>query len=68
MKRCYALYIELENDCFVPNPEIEVARILRELSRNLTLNGLYRSKLQDINGSTVGEAIITDTDLFFTNK
>lgn len=45
------------NDAFTESPELEVARILEDLAKNIRANGLIdcKSVLKDYNGNTVGK-------------
>ena len=51
--------IETDNDAFQPAPNIELARILREIAINLEYNA-EREIIRDINGNTVGHYKSTD--------
>jgi hypothetical protein len=53
--------IDLDNDCFASDPEIEVARILRQAAADYMTAGteVHNSlTLRDLNGNTVGSAIL----------
>jgi hypothetical protein len=50
----FTLTIETSNDAFQPDPEAEIARILRETARRV-VNGNYAGRLIDVNGNRVGE-------------
>jgi hypothetical protein len=55
------LVITMDNAAFEPNNGVEVARILRQLADQEEGNQLSpgdKWKLRDINGNTVGEAVI----------
>jgi len=45
--------IETENDAFYPEPYDEIARILREIAKDVELNKFI--KPYDINGNPVGK-------------
>ena len=50
----FTLNIETTNDAFRPDPEAEIARLLRETAKRVA-NGNYAGRLLDYNGNRVGE-------------
>ncbi len=52
--------IECSNDAFGNAPEVEVARILEELSENVSLYGIDDEPIQDICGNVVGRMEVSD--------
>lgn len=63
----FKIEIEVENDAFKARPEIEIARILRNLAHAICIEGAFFDrpggvlkgkpwKLKDTNGNTVGKA------------
>ena len=57
------LSMELVNDAFADDAASEVARILRVLAERIEQEGLHNEpvRLRDINGNTVGQALIVST-------
>jgi hypothetical protein len=55
--------IHTDNEAFESEPHVEVARILKRLAVSYqTADELLESvKLLDINGNTVGHAVVTDS-------
>ena len=52
----FTLTINTDNDAFADTPEVEVARILRNLAGHvLAMGGPTSGRLHDINGNTVGQ-------------
>ncbi len=49
----FIVEIEVENDAFVPDSDIEVSRILEEVNHNIK-NGFKDGYVRDINGNRVG--------------
>ncbi len=47
--------INCDNAAFQPEPECEVARILKELANKLEYGGMGEYSLRDVNGNRVGE-------------
>lgn len=54
----YTIKINCDNSAFYGDASPEVARILLDLVNEFRLNGLLDMPLQDINGNTVGKAIL----------
>ena len=47
--------INTENAAFCDTPEVETARILKEVSEIFESNGIYEFSIRDYNGNTVGK-------------
>lgn len=60
----YRIEIETGNDAFEgENKAFEIARILKELANNIeAINQPRNGALYDINGNTVGKAVLVDDD------
>lgn len=60
----FTVKIDCENVAFQPWPELEIARILAELSENIRENGLtgFYQNVKDINGNIVGQYALKNDD------
>jgi len=62
MNETFKLYIDIQNDAFQPSPELEIARILRDVADRIEHStkfdlSLYRT-IRDLNGNDVGRYAI----------
>ena len=58
MQSSLTINMVLENAAFSHNPEIETARILRELADRIEESGLESvGKIKDINGNNIGDVL-----------
>lgn len=55
----YTIEIETDNDAFLPDPNVETARILRELAQRLVDEAPAEVTLRDANGNRVGRAVVS---------
>ena len=56
-----SIEIEMVNSAFVDCPEVELSRILANMSERLLYNNVYAfDKIRDINGNVVGEVTVTE--------
>jgi len=54
----YTIMIDTENEAFGDDPATEIARILKDLVKDLESKGIQDKNLRDVNGNTVGEATL----------
>tara|TARA_B100000459_G_scaffold117700_1_gene70503 strand:- start:673 stop:852 length:180 start_codon:yes stop_codon:yes gene_type:complete len=50
--------LDMDNDAFVADPNKEASRILREYAYELNWHLVQNVSLKDLNGTTVGKAVI----------
>ena len=50
--------LDMDNDAFVADPNKEASRILREYAYELNWHLVQNVSLKDLNGTTVGRAVI----------
>ncbi len=68
----FRLYVDTENDAFDPNPDLELARILRKVADDLEFSidvgmepiGFPFQTIFDVNGNDVGRFALKDASLF----
>ena len=51
----FVMSIVCDNPAFADNPEIELARILRDAAKKLSEQAAFAQQLYDINGNKVGK-------------
>ena len=51
----FTLTVICDNPAFADNPEIELARILRDAAKKLSEQAAFAQQLYDINGNKVGK-------------